>query len=550
MKVQRRTRIVAKSPLLHRIRAAQEALCKSEERYQDLVEAANDVVLAVDLQGNFTEFNRAGEQLSGYTREELRHMNMRDVLTPESFERAIRMIQQKLVDNRPTRYELELIKRDGSVVPLEVNTKLIIHDGRPVGVTAIARDITERREAESELRAREAKQAAVADLGQSALESDDLDSLFEDAIHCAAKTLDLEYGSILELSRDGSILHSRAGIGWHPGVVGREAVGSGSQSQAGYALLSSEAVVCEDLSQERRFAVPRVLLDHGVVAGVSVIIHGRDRPFGVLSAFSSEQRSFKQDDIHFLQSVAHVLAAAVERKRLEDERTHHNKELAVRVLQAQEEERKRIARELHDETAQTLSIMLTNLDLIVQQVPPDDPAVAAGFERVKSLAKRALDETRALSHALRPAILDDAGLLAAIEWVAREYERSFGGSVRVSADIDPSEMLSPEQEVAVLRIAQEALSNAGKHGPARRVELSLCLDGGTVILTVRDNGRGFNPRTVRGPTREGRLGIYGMNERAALLGGTIRIKSRVGKGTEVRLELPVAVRSLPARSER
>jgi PAS domain S-box-containing protein len=550
MKVQRRTRIVAKSPLLQRLRAEQEALHKSEERYQDLVEAANDVVLAVDLQGYFTEFNRAGEQLSGYTRQELRRMNMRDVLTPESFERAQRMIQQKLVDNRPTRYELDLIKRNGSVVPLEVNTKLIVHDGRPVGVTAIARDITERRESESELRAREAKQAAVAELGQSALATADLDALFDDAIHCVAKTLCIEYGSILELSRDGSLLRSRAGIGWHPGVIGREAVGSGSQSQAGYALLSGAAVICEDLSRERRFAVPRVLLDHGVVAGASVIIHGRDRPFGVLSVFSSERRPFKPDDIHFLQSVAHVLAAAVERKRLEDERTRHNQVLAARVLQAQEEERKRIARELHDETAQTLSILLTNLDLIEQHLPPNDLAVAAGFERVMGLAKRALDETRALSHALRPAILDDAGLLAAIEWVAREYERSFGGTVWTLAEIDPSELLSPEQEVAVLRIAQEALTNAGKHGPARRVEVSLSLDGSNVVLTVRDNGHGFNPKTVRGPTREGRLGIYGMNERAVLLGGRIRIKSRVGRGTEVRLELPVAAERLVAGGER
>src|SRR5579884_3346600 len=127
------------------LREAREALRKSEERYQDLVESANDVVLAVDLQGNFTAFNRAGEQLSGYTREELRHMNMRDVLTPESFMHAVQMIQQKLRDNRPTRYELELITRNGRVVPLEVSTKLILHDGQPAGVTAIARDITERR---------------------------------------------------------------------------------------------------------------------------------------------------------------------------------------------------------------------------------------------------------------------------------------------------------------------------------------------------------------------------------------------------------------------
>jgi signal transduction histidine kinase len=167
-----------------------------------------------------------------------------------------------------------------------------------------------------------------------------------------------------------------------------------------------------------------------------------------------------------------------------------------------------------------------------------------------ALAKRALDETRSLSHDLRPAILDDAGLLAAIEWVAREYERSYGGAVTIAAEIDPSEMLSPEQEVAILRIAQEALTNAGKHAQARRVQVALTEAAGNVVLTVRDNGRGFNPRTVHGPTREGRLGIYGMKERAALLGGTIRIKSRIGRGTEVRLDLPLASERPVARGGR
>src|SRR5207302_11209281 len=145
------------------------------------------------------------------------------------------------------------------------------------------------------------------------------------------------------------------------GVVERESVGAGSVSQAGYTLLSSEPVVVRDLQTETRFVVPRILREHGAESGLSVIIHGHVEPFGVLSAFTTERRVFTQDDVHFLQAVANVLAAAVERKRLEDERAQHDKELAVRVLQAQEAERKRIARELHDETAQTLSILLTNL---------------------------------------------------------------------------------------------------------------------------------------------------------------------------------------------
>lgn len=518
---------------------AEEALRRCEERYRDLVETANDVVLAIDLQGNFTALNTAGQQVSGYTRDEILHMNIADLLSEESYRRAQQMIQQKLRDGRGTTYDLEMIARDGRRIPLEVSSKLIYHGDRVVGVQAIARDITDRLRAEEELRARERKQATVADIGQQALATADLSVLFGDSIRCVAQTLDVEFGTVLELVDDGTRLLARAGVGWRPGVVEHEWVGAGPESQAGYTLLASGPVLVEDLRQETRFSVPTVLRDHEVVSGISVIIHGHARPFGVLSAFTANHRRFAQDDVHFMQAVANVLATAVERKRLEEERAQHDKDLAARVLQAQEEERKRIARELHDETAQTLSILLTNLDLLERHLPLEDPTVASGFERVEALAKRALDETRALSHDLRPTILDDAGLVAALEWIAVEYERSYGGKAEVHADIDPAASISPEVEVALFRIAQEALTNAGKHAAATRVRVTLSISISQAELVVKDNGCGFRPEQLQGPTRESGLGLYGIAERAALFDGTLSIRSRPAKGTVVRVRMPI-----------
>jgi PAS domain S-box-containing protein len=511
---------------------------RTEEHYQDLVEIANDVVLTVDLQGNFTALNAAGEAISGYTRDEVRRMNMRDVLTPQSYARAMEKIQQKLHTGRPTTYELDMIARDGRIVPLEVSSKIIYHDGTPAGVHAIARDVTERRRAEEELRSRERKQAAVARLGRQALETAELSNLFWDAVRQVAETLDVEYCTILQLLRDGTRLVARAGVGWGEGVVEHESVATGPQSQAGYALLSSEPVVVPDLQAETRFTVPRVLREHGARSGASVIIRGHERPFGVLSVFSCRQRDFTQDDVQFLQVVAHVLAAAVERKRLEDERAQHDKELAARVLQAQEDERRRIARELHDETAQTLSILLTNLDLLHRHIEGEDEDMAAGFRRIEALARRALDETRALSHDLRPTILDDAGLCAALEWIAAEHEREFGARVAVRAPSDLDGKLSSEVEVALFRIAQEALTNSGKHANAKRVRVTLSLRRNGVELLVKDNGRGFDPECTAEPTREGGLGIYGMAERAALLGGSLEIQSTPETGTTLRVRMP------------
>lgn len=520
-------------------RQAEEALRASEERYRELIENANDIVFTTDLRGNFTSLNRAGEQVSGYDRDELRHMNMAEVLTPEGQERALEMIHQKLTDNRPTRYQVVLIARDGHLVPLEISTRLIYHNDVPVGIQGIARDTTERLRAEEELRSRERKQAAVADLGQRALASADLDTLFQHAVESVAGTLDLGYSTILELLPTGDRLLARAGVGWSPGLMGSKTVDAGPGSQAGYALFSTAPIILDDIRTESRFTIPAVLPDHNVTSGISVIIDGRLQPFGVLSAFSRQHRVFTHDDVLFMQAVANVLGAAIERRRLEDDREHHDKELATRVLQAQEDERKRIARELHDETAQTLSVLLAHLDLLEPRLASHDPAFRSGFERVGALARRALDETRALSHDLRPTILDDVGLVAALEWLLDDYEQTYGGSLNLDVAGEPDEPPSPEIEVALFRIAQEALSNCGKHAHARTIRISLGFSESSIGLMIEDDGAGFDPDRVPRPSRTGRLGLYGMRERASLLGGTLEVDTRPGHGTKIHAHVPV-----------
>ncbi|HZU11834.1 MAG TPA: PAS domain S-box protein [Chloroflexota bacterium] len=226
-----------------------------------------------------------------------------------------------------------------------------------------------------------------------------------------------------------------------------------------------------------------------------------------------------------------------ERRRAEMTRMQHARDLAARVLEAQEEERKRIARELHDETAQSLSILLAGLDVLEPRIPTDDPVLRSGFERVYMLARRVLDGTRALSHNLRPSILDDVGLAAALQWLAGEYELSYGGHVDVAApDLDG--MLSPEEEVALFRIAQEALTNCGKHAHASEVHLSLSVSGSAAQLVVEDDGAGFNPVNVPAPSRQGRLGLYGMRERAGLLGGALEITTAPQSGTRIVATIP------------
>jgi two-component system sensor histidine kinase UhpB len=230
-------------------------------------------------------------------------------------------------------------------------------------------------------------------------------------------------------------------------------------------------------------------------------------------------------------------AKVAERTR---EISRYSKELTTRVLRAQEEERKRIARELHDDTGQQLSTLLIHLDLLAPSIPADNPPLEAGFERVRTLAQRTLDAVRALSHDLRPTILDDFGLIAALRWFGDEYTRTFGVPVTIDINRVPEERLTPEAELALFRVAQEALTNSGKYAQATQTGVTLAGEDGAVVLTVTDNGRGFDPAATTGPTRQGGLGLYGMRERVELLGGQFEIDAAPDRGTRVVAQIPLS----------
>lgn len=179
--------------------------------------------------------------------------------------------------------------------------------------------IQERLRAEAELRSRARQQEAVAQLGQQALSIADIDRLMNEATALVAKTLGVEYSKVVELLPNQAALWVRAGYGWRAGVVKQVTVSAFSKSQAGYTLNCNEPVVVEDLDIETRFTGSRLLYQHRVVSGISVIIQGKEKPVGVLSAHSREYRKFNADDVNFLQAVANVLAMAIERQQAEME---------------------------------------------------------------------------------------------------------------------------------------------------------------------------------------------------------------------------------------
>jgi len=387
--------------------------------------------------------------------------------------------------------------------------------------------------AHDEAEGRAKQQAAVVQIGQQALAGTDLSTLMNDSVTLVARVLGVEYCKILELLPSGEALRLRAGVGWQEGLVGRATVPAGTESQAGYTLLSPEPVIVEDLRREGRFTGPPLLHDHGVVSGVSVIIQGPARPYGVLGAHTTSRRAFTKDDVHFLQAVANTLGTAIERKRAEEALG----KLLNQVLTAQEEERARIARELHDETGQSLASLVVGLSALENARTLKAAKTQAG--ELRGLASLAVGEVRRLAWGLRPSVLDDLGLVAALERYAVEFARSRGIRVDVRArGLD--ERLPSRAETALYRLVQEALTNVAKHAEAKAVAIAVERRRSSARLTVGDDGRGFDVEaTLSHVGASEHFGLHGMRERAALLGGSVTIESAPRNGTTIIVEIPL-----------
>jgi len=228
------------------------------------------------------------------------------------------------------------------------------------------------------------------------------------------------------------------------------------------------------------------------------------------------------------------LAAAMEELR---RREAQRARLLRTVITAQEDERKRIARELHDETTQSLAVLVMGLESAVQGLRAGGPPPR--LDEVKALAVHILEEIHRLILDLRPSVLDDLGLYSAVRWYAERHLASRGIAVRCELGPAPPARLAPEVEIAAFRICQEALSNVLRHAQAESVLVQLEADDRELRIEIEDDGRGFD---AGGPTPSDRphYGLLGIRERAEILGGSARVESSPGQGTRVVARVPLA----------
>jgi two-component system sensor histidine kinase DegS len=360
----------------------------------------------------------------------------------------------------------------------------------------------------------------------------ELSKVLPTVVRIAEELVDADAGVIALLDEEGDVitypyLHNI------PAELTEVTVPRG-EGLAGQVMISGHPMVVEDYSTYPEAVEPFVRA--GVASVVAVPIVSGDRVFGTLAVFSLRERKvFSERDMVLIAGVGRQAGIAIENAHL-----YENLRFYVRQrTRAQEDERRRIARELHDDTAQALALLSRRIDALASfQGGLPEPAMQQ-LETLRELTSSTLQGVRRFSQDLRPPALDDLGLLPALEGLTTDPLKLDGMEAKLEV-LGDQRRLPPEAELVLFRITQEALRNVEKHSQASMVVVTVEFSETKVRIAVSDNGRGFQlPEMMGNLAQIGKLGLIGMQERAQLLGGTLTVRSALGQGTTMVVEVPV-----------
>lgn len=365
-------------------------------------------------------------------------------------------------------------------------------------------------------------------------------AMLEHALRWAVAISGHQQGSIMLSDATGRNLTVRAVYGQDPSLLGRR-VRTSDNSVAGWVLKHRQHLYLEDRGD--RFPGGERSYTKNVPSSVVLpLLSGRGRPLGVLSLNATTPRPpLTNEDIEVLQAMANLVAvalndAALYRALQEKDRQLHA--AASHILKAQDEERKRIAYDIHDGLAQMIASTHQRLQAYRAHPDPLAPEAVHELDSVERQLRQSMEEARRVIGALRPSILDDFGLETALRQHLADRQAETGWDI--DADIDLSDVqLSPDLQNAVYRIVQEATTNAMKHAGSDRLAVKIGRVGRWLEVVVRDWGAGFGPEASQPGANGQRIGLSGIADRAALLGGTLRIESKPNQGTALRVRLPV-----------
>ncbi|MDH4367539.1 MAG: GAF domain-containing sensor histidine kinase [Dehalococcoidia bacterium] len=372
----------------------------------------------------------------------------------------------------------------------------------------------------------------------------DLDTILKIGLDNVLNIMNGTVGGIMLLDESGQTLSYRV----HHGLSDKYAeemhlkLGEGI---AGKVAQSGRAVLLEDISSESDAARLDLISSEGLRAFVSVPLRAKDIVLGVMNVASHVPHRFSKEDVHLLHTIGDQLGIAIEQAVLYDrlrKARERLRKLARQNLVAEEEERRRIARELHDETSQSLSGIALQLEALIEiytKSGSQDPQIIAGLKKVQALTVQVHKEVSRVISNLHPTVLDTLGLVAA----ARQHAKNTLQPLNINATVEVkgTEMrFPPDVEAALFRVIQGSVGNIIKHSKAKNASIVLAYQPDEFSLTIRDDGQGFDVSRLTDVEASGRgRGLFSMRERIGFLGGTSGVESEIGAGTTIWAKIPI-----------
>jgi PAS domain S-box-containing protein len=519
-------------------RRAEEELAESKEKYRTVLDACPDPVVVYDVAGRGVYVNPEFTRVFGWSPEEVLGKKP-DYVPDESWPETQVMIDKVLAGKSFSGVESRRYTKEGNI--LDVSISAAIHldrNGTPAGSVHILRDITAQKRADEQLQKahdelefrveeRTARLARTAErlkleLAERRRAEESL-RLSEERFRSVAQTAG---DAIITIDSHGKIVfwnHAAEGI-----------FGYSADEARGKALTF---IMPKRFRADHRKGLERIVsTGHSGIIGKTVDRVGRRKNGSEFPVELSLATWKTQEGVFFTGIVRDV----TRRKRAEEEIRH----LSRQLISAIEEERKRLARDLHDEFGQALTTLHFGMEALCDSLPQELKEVKSRCDESLRLVQELGEDIRNISSELRPGMLDHLGLVPTLKWYIADFAKRMGGLHIDFQTVGLKERPSPEIEIVLYRILQEALNNIAKHSEAKHVNVLLTYSHPKLICTIKDDGIGFEQTEDRVPfgSENQGIGLLGMRERVGSVGGTMDIRSKNAEGTMIRVELPISLR--------
>ncbi|TAN39282.1 MAG: PAS domain S-box protein [Nitrospirae bacterium] len=535
-----------------RRKQAETDLIRSARQIEELYNSAPCGYHSLDKDGVIIRINDTELGWTGYTREEVvGKKRFTDFLTSDGIQRFNREFPEFIKKGQVSNIEADIRLRDGSTIPILLSSTAIYDEtGSFVMDSATLYDITDRKIREKHIMSMNDLLKLFSSAQTKKQYLDQLIALLGrwSECRCIGVRLTDHGGNIVYGSSTGftpEFLKCEDNLSLeNPECICHRVIGDIREPAESAFVTPYGSFVCNDLPEifatgasGGDISYRKTCLLHNHLSQGIIPIRYKGEILGALHLADNRRSMLPATLVEFIESMTPVIGEALYRFNIEEAllvSSRKFRDLSKHLLDAREDERIRIGREIHDELGQILTAADIELGRAIKKSGPDDP-LAQKLSEVSELIDVALEDVQRICSELRPRVLDHLGLTAALEWQAEEFSNRSG--IRCSLDLPPQINLSGEISTALFRIFQEVLTNVARHSGANEVSARLIADG-TVSFEIRDNGRGISEAEI---AHHDSYGIIGIKERAFQLGGTVDISGSKGKGTTVTVKIPLDI---------